>query len=496
MTDRAEIILGHTIAREFLQALRKNEEASKILPIKKSTKKRFKFTPLGFASILSAILCFGWFIFISIFNWFYDSDFKESEDIFLSLLFGFILIMFFFIILYLFREVFVDSASKDSRRIKIEIGDLMNKELENLKLEHTRAFPIIEQSLTIALADGTKENFIALLYATFLTELAIQDIDLIKKEKIKRLATAISHGNFIIESLDLTGIAKDAEIQKSLEIIIEGFNEVISFEESMENPDQLLLQNFLAIKKNFSLIAPVIANLKQIEKDSTFSKKIKQDADKLREITKTKPIAKTNISFSKESKGISSDELLSTITAIDEEIVEIRTRAGTYYTTISNIHKEDSREHREIELLTDKELEVKINVLKTTLDALEKEKQSLTDEDYLEIKSTNLALLFASESALERRKGAIVQIICPYCQEKNSSVLETCKKCENELPYCIVCSKSLSQGEQISVCPHCQSFAHSKHFKEWLVQSDTCPYCRRKIKGHLAKTILEQISKS
>jgi hypothetical protein len=495
LTSHEEVLLGHTIAREFYISLSSKEEAKKLISTKVKIKKEFKFTPLVFATILSALLCFSSFIFISILSWKYEIEYTDYYDIYMSVFFGLIMIFLFFLMAYLLRDVFVISPNTDMSKVKIKTDDLMNAKLQSLQLEHKKIFPLIEQSFAIALEEGTKENFIALLFATYLSELVLQDIDLLQKEKIKRLFTAISHGNFIIESLDLTGIARDVELQNSLNAVVESFNEIISYEKIMEAPLPFLLMELLEIKKNFELIIPVIDHLKQYESDKTFSKRLKQDADKLRLITETKPIAKTNISFSKESKGLSSDELLSTITAIDEGIIEIRTRAGTYYASISTIQKEDTREHREIELLTDKELEVKIEVLNSTLDFLEREKQNIPVAEYQEIRTKNLTILFAAKKALEKRTGKTKSIICPFCLQKSSTTHESCNNCKQELPYCIVCLSNLGKDDEISICPHCQSLAHAKHFREWIEKSATCPYCRREIKKQLTETILEQISK-
>ncbi|MHA1309212.1 MAG: RING finger domain-containing protein, partial [Candidatus Heimdallarchaeota archaeon] len=78
---------------------------------------------------------------------------------------------------------------------------------------------------------------------------------------------------------------------------------------------------------------------------------------------------------------------------------------------------------------------------------------------------------------------------------KNPSVLRKCKKCGEELPYCIICLNSIGKGLEINVCPHCGSFAHKDHFATWLEKTNICPYCKKKIKKELKTTVLESLTK-
>jgi hypothetical protein len=147
-------------------------------------------------------------------------------------------------------------------------------------------------------------------------------------------------------------------------------------------------------------------------------------------------------------------------------------------------------------LSTDKELELKLEVLNNTLEMLEQEKDNLSEEEYKKIKKDNQSQLIATKKVLDKRRGISKQIICPYCQKSCSPIVKTCNFCKNTLPYCIVCLNSIGVGDEVSICPHCHSYAHAVHIKEWLEESKTCPYCKRKIRRQLDERPLETISKS
>ncbi len=484
-----DIILAHSITKEFITSLSNKKQAGYFLPNLKIAQTKSLKKILKITTQITTSLCCVYILFILCFFGFVHDSSEGVNNALAWTLLAIFLIASTLVVAYFFEDLKIYQTRRP--REKIESRQLMTKNLQKMDLLHQRIFTIVTKSFDIALEDGTKDNFVALVSSNILTELNLVEADLLLKEKCKRLIATIAHGNFIIESLDLLGIAKDTDLYESLQTIIQGFDELITNEKSNEKPDSFLLEEFQEIKQNFNQIDQIITHIKLYEEDKIFSDSLQRDAKKLQRITKTKPVAKTNISFKKKSQNLSNDELLSTITALDESIVEIRTRAGTYYTNLENIQKEDPRKQREIELLTDKELLVKQEVITSTLDLLEQEKQNIPEKEYEQIKNENLTALFTSKNVLEKRKGLAKQVICPYCQEKNSSIQEFCKSCNKALPYCIVCLNSLGVGEQIKTCPHCKSVAHSKHFDDWLSKSKNCPYCKREIKEGLVETTLK-----
>ncbi|MHA1221479.1 MAG: hypothetical protein ACTSQB_07075, partial [Candidatus Heimdallarchaeota archaeon] len=459
---------------------------------KERDERKFRQKPFGKTMIALGVGFITYVLILTFLSEFADVS-QTVADTLIYILYG--MITLFLTLLY-GGILFSARIVKKKKIVKIKISKLMNNTLEDLEDEHPKIFAEVQKALEVALEDGTKQTVTTLFYTMFLSELLLAKTEVLIRDTVKRLAFTIANGNFIIESLDLTSLVNNTDQLESLQTIVASFDEVYKLENAMEIPHPILVQEFVKIIENFAHIMSILESLKKIQTDKQLAAKIKIDTEKLRALTKTSPVAKTNVSFRKASRGIAKHELLSTITALDEEIVELRTRAGTYYVSLSTIQKKGSREHREIELLTDKELEVKIEVIDSALEMLEEEKQNISKKDYQEIKRENLTVLFATKKALEKRKGTFKKITCPYCQAKNSTIQEHCKKCNKELPYCIVCLNSIGQGEQVSICPHCQSFAHAGHFKEWLKKSTLCPYCKRKIKGTLPESTLGKITKS
>ena len=160
---------------------------------------------------------------------------------------------------------------------------------------------------------------------------------------------------------------------------------------------------------------------------------------------------------------------------------------------MSHFTREEDQKRREIELLTDRELEVKIEVLESTLEELERSKDQLCPEELQSLKESYLAQQFTAQETLAKRKGDSKRIICPHCSSKTSAITKKCSHCGKDLPYCIVCLHSLGKGTNVRMCPHCKSLAHSQHFEDWLAKSSFCPYCKQKIEGKLEIALLETV---
>lgn len=371
----------------------------------------------------------------------------------------------------------------------------VNAELEPYKNDFPEIYAVIEKSFEIVNEDGAIDNFIAMFYSDFLTEMIIDIENPIMKENIKRVSFSIAHGTFIVESLDLETLTENQTYLEGLSKVLDAFEYIIKKQKIDDNELPFFKNKFPEIKKSISSMKIIIEKIKQIKEDKTLAKNLDKQSAKLRKIVEKEPIPKTQIKDIRSPSGMKKDHTLTTISAMDEEIIEIRTRAGNYYVSKKYFDHEIIQERRMFKLLTDKELEIKIEVLNSTLEMLEQTKKDIPKKEYELIKSDYLAQLFSSEKLLEQRKGKGQSIICPHCSAKNSSVIRKCKKCGKELPYCIICLSSIGKGTEIGICPHCSSFAHANHFKDWLEKTNTCPYCKKKIRKELETTVLESTKK-
>ncbi len=384
------------------------------------------------------------------------------------------------------RKVFIKKVGQKSQ---------IKHVLEQSKEEFPDIYDLVENSFEIANQDGSADNFIAMLYTGYLSEMLIENDNLIMKENIKRVAFSIAHGTFILESLDLETLTDNELYLTSLFDVLDALEYIIENQTIDENELNFFKIKFPEIKKSISNMKLIIHKIKQLKDDKTLAKSLDKQTQKLRKIVEKEPIPNTKIKEIKSPSGMKRDQTLTAISAIDEEIIEIRTRAGNYYISKKYFDHEVLHERRMFELLTDKELEIKIEVLNATLRILEQNKDSLTEKEFEEIKSDHLSQLFATEQLLAKRKGKGKKVICPYCQTINNSIRRKCKKCGKELPYCIVCLNSLGKGTEVSICPHCSSFAHVHHFRDWLEKTSICPYCKKKIRKVLETTILESLAK-
>jgi len=423
---------------------------------------------------------------------------------FVTLLLGPLIEAFYYVSVSLMASVifipFIDVFAKkifNQRILKQKVGQkkVISKVLLQYKTDFPEIYTLVEKSFEIANQDGAFDNFIALFYSSFLTELLIDDVNPIMKENIKRVSFSIAHGTFIVESLDLENLTDNQSYLMGLTKVLDAFEYIINQQTITDNELLFFKDKYPEIKKSISNMKLVIQKIKQLKDDKSLAKNLANQSTKLRKIVEKEPIPKTKIREIRSPKGMKRDQTLTAISVIDEEVIEIRTRAGNYYVSKKYFDHEISQERRMFKLLTDKELEIKIKVLNSTLGILEQNKEDLAEKEYEAIKSDYLAQLFASEELLEKRKGKGKKIICPYCSTKNPSIQRKCKKCGEELPYCIICLNSLGKGTEVSICPHCSSFAHKNHFRDWLEKTNTCPYCKKKIRKKLETTILESFSK-
>ncbi len=394
-------------------------------------------------------------------------------------------------------SIAIVSDSNVNRLAERAIKKITTKTLNQIDTELDNANPIdhlIGKSLELAFSNENKDRIIPVLVNEIAVEIVLAKEDSITIDQIKRLVLTIISSSFILESLNLDVLVKDDKTLTKLLTVLTDINSSLSKLLKMK-PYSLLKVDATKIIKSIRDVQGIIETLQKIDSNKEFAVKIEKMADKIKEQLDTKPIAKSSIKLPKNKLKISKNKLLSAISASDGEVLEIRTRAGTYYTTAKVLERTLPNKDKRVELLTDREIEVKIEVLNSIMKLLEEEKKSISKKDFEKIKNDYLMQLMGAEQVLTKRRGSFKRITCPNCGAMNSSIVQYCKKCKNQLPYCIVCLSSIGVGTEVIVCPHCESFAHAEHFSQWLEKTDICPYCKEKISKKLETDVIEKILK-
>ncbi|NHJ49266.1 MAG: hypothetical protein FK733_15870 [Asgard group archaeon] len=488
MSEKEDLKKAHVLAKVYFDLFQQEEIIKKKIALKKSISP-FMAT-FGYNAIC---LCISFILYLVVafgFTTMMDRiELGRNSEIILGVAFLFVMFSYPLIVIF-WGNIMVRVQIRQSKKKKQAI----EKNLLELSLTYPETYNILQQSYEVAFEDATAENFVPLFYTDFLCKFLIKDEDQLLIENVKRIAFNIANTKFILESLSLQDIIANNLLQTNLYAVLDGF-QFLHTQQIADADNPKLLEVLEQVTNSIIYVEGIIQTLNKVVNDKKLVARIDSNTQKMRELIKDQPVARTNVKSIRTPSGFDRDQFLSTLSALDEEVVEIRTRAGTFYASLSNIHQKDKSKNREIGLSTDKELELKLEVLNNTLDMLEQEKNNLSDEEYKKIKSEHLAQLSAAKKALHKRRGISKQIICPYCQNSNSPISDTCKECKNELPYCIVCLNSIGVGEKVSICPHCKSYAHAKHFKDWLDETKTCPYCKRKIRKQLNETVLELMVK-
>ncbi|MBD3189671.1 MAG: hypothetical protein GF308_03460 [Candidatus Heimdallarchaeota archaeon] len=375
---------------------------------------------------------------------------------------------------------------------KIPKREKLNEELQFYQDDFPKSFKVTKKSIEEAEGQENPELFFisCIIYICCNYLIPSNEQPLLNGE-MKRILVSVASEKYILESLHIEKILTKESFKEQL---LELFNTTISiFHEfsNLESQLEYFSKQSSNVEKTLQDFKKIIDNLIAISQDKKMAKKIEQQREQLKQLLVSGPIAKSNIEGIHSPKGYKKEEMLTTISTLDNDIVEIRTRAGTFYSTRS--HFEIGKERRNLELLTNEELDIKLKILESTLEELEQRKNQLSEEEYQTIKNDLLKQEFAILELLETRKGDRKKVICPYCASPTSASEDKCSSCQKTLPYCVICLHRLGQGATISICPHCQSIAHAKHFQEWLQKNPICPKCRRSIKKELPQTTLETI---
>ncbi len=386
------------------------------------------------------------------------------------------------------------ALKKKKKELEIEAAEI-RKQIDNELDERNASDQLIKKAIEITISNEFRNRIAAVLVNEIAIEILLQDKDPIAKDQMKRLVLMILAGTFILESLNLDVLIKDEKTLTELLNVLTDIDSSLSIV-SQNKFDMFFRVDFRKMQKSIKNVNDIIETLQKINSNKELAIKVEELTSKMKKQLDAKPIAKSTVKIPHKKLNIDKNKLLSAISAFDGDVIEIRTRAGTYYTTMKFIQKNLPAENIKMKLLTDKELEVKIEVLNSTLEILDEEKEQMSKDEYEKIRTDYFKQLFSAKQFLSKRKGGSITIKCPYCKTKNSSILQYCKKCKNELPYCFVCLNSIGLGTEVSICPHCEGFGHAEHFSMWLEKSDLCPYCKKEIEEQLEVTVMESMKKN
>ncbi|MHA1557142.1 MAG: hypothetical protein ACTSPM_09445 [Candidatus Heimdallarchaeota archaeon] len=385
------------------------------------------------------------------------------------------------------------ALKKKKKELEIEAAKI-RKQIDNELDERNASDQLIGKAIEIAISNEYRDRIAAVLVNEIAIEFLLPDKDPIAKDQMKRLVLMILAGAFILESLNLDVLINDEKTLTELLNVLTDIDSSLSIV-SQNKFDMFFGVDFRKMQKSIKNVNDIIETLQKINSNKELAMNVEELTSKMKKQFDTKPISKSNVKIPHKKLNIGKNRLLSAISASDGDVIEIRTRAGTYYTTTKFVQGNLAAKDKKVKLLTDREIEVKMEVLNSTLRLLEEEKKSLSKKDFESIKNDYLMQLMGAEQVLTKRRGSFKRITCPTCGTKNSSIKQYCKKCKNQLPYCIVCLSSIGVGTEVIICPHCQSFGHAEHFTQWLEKTDICPYCKEKISKKLEPDIVEKIVK-
>ena len=49
---------------------------------------------------------------------------------------------------------------------------------------------------------------------------------------------------------------------------------------------------------------------------------------------------------------------------------------------------------------------------------------------------------------------------------------------------CAICRQEVEEGENLILCPFCNSAYHRRHLEKWMMRKQACPVCRKGLKGY------------
>ena len=317
------------------------------------------------------------------------------------------------------------ALKKRKEQLEIE-ADEIRKQIDEELDEVNVTDNLIGKAIDLAISDEYKDRITPVLVSEIALEILLPDEDAITKDQLKRLVLMILTGSFILESLNLDVLVKDEKTLTKMLKVLKEIDSSLAIV-SKNKFDLFFGADFSKMQKSIKDVGDIIETMQKISSNKELAVNIDEITTKMKKQLDTKPVAKSTVKLPRKKPNISRNRLLSAISAADGDVIEIRTRAGTYYTTTKFIERNLPTKDKKVNLLTDREIEVKIEVLKSTLELLEEEKKTLSKKDYESIKNDYLMQLISAEQILANRSGKFKRIICPHCGTKNSSIEQYCE---------------------------------------------------------------------
>jgi hypothetical protein len=397
------------------------------------------------------------------------------------------------LVLYPFIEKLDDLYYKINPRALLKLTEEQDEELERANLEQPEIFAAVSQAFEKCNEQFRDKSFYEqYILAVTINLVGIQNTTL--RIEIEDIISTILTGKFVLESLNLPRIIYDEKFGQKIQATITNFHDLLLAIKNNEKSLSFMQKISNESMKEIKSFQTIITLLKESLQEKSLKNYFEKQIENIKEQLQAGALSKGNITVSK-AKGpdITKEDILAIVAALDPDIVEIRTRAGTFYSIIGEIKNDVDEDLRDLELLTDRELAIKNEVIDGLLEELEQEKQELSDEDYQRIRSNYLTQQFSINKILERRNSGGKMIDCPYCQQEISSIARKCPHCKNKLPICMICLNVIGHNTKVKSCPHCLSVAHIAHFDNWLQKSNHCPYCKKELNKEIDIQLINQI---
>jgi DNA-directed RNA polymerase subunit RPC12/RpoP len=96
--------------------------------------------------------------------------------------------------------------------------------------------------------------------------------------------------------------------------------------------------------------------------------------------------------------------------------------------------------------------------------------------------STTRVVRVVHASSRADRSSSPVGYSCLECgapvQEESSL---TCPECGTKRIRCPICQRFIAAGQNLLMCPYCETPGHANELRMWIEKKGTCPYCARRI---------------
>ncbi|MFW9923695.1 MAG: RING finger domain-containing protein [Candidatus Thorarchaeota archaeon] len=484
MSNLVDLLVANLVFRQFLHQEFLNDNFPKELLEEIYREEKEKILEKILSIFLGAF--FGLIILLILLNVFFEENVNRDWIIFLPFVVLSALIMIGSIIA---------TKLKYKKQIRKKFGTIQSiqKEISELKEKDAYIVNLVEHSFD----NNREDGYINLqkVISEFYLEILIASIeDEIIKADFHNKLELIINGKFILESLEISILVEKKDLYEKFLEILTDFETALKDFSSTKKEIIYFKKEILKFAEKFDDVKSILVTLSKIHSDKQFSSQIESKKELFRKLTLKKPVSRVQLSKIDSIKGLTKNQTYTALSALDEDVFEIRTKAGIFYANLHSIaNLEILPEKKKFELLTENELIVKLQVLENTLILLDSQKDNLDEEEYSTIRSENLRNIFTIKEILEKRKNKGKSVLCPYCNTQTSPILSNCQNCNKELPYCMICLNRIGSESEVSICPHCSSIAHGEHFEKWLKITNSCPYCKKEIIGKIPKNLLIEI---